>query len=82
MTDAERDALLIRLDERTKAIKEALTRDFAVLYGNGKPGLLSRVQKIEDWQAAKQHHYGLIAAVLGFIVNAAGVLYAIFKKTT
>jgi len=82
MTDSERDELLIRLDERTKKIKDDLETDFHALYGNGKPGLVERVQKLEDWQAARQHHYGMIVAAVGIIVNTIGVLYAIFKKTT
>lgn len=82
MTDTERDELLIRLDESTKEIKNKLKTDYAHLHGNGRPGLLERVQKLEDWQAARQHHYGAIAAAIGFIINAVGVLYAIFKKIT
>lgn len=82
MTDAERDELLIRLDERTRKITEELDADFRALYGNGKPGLVERVQKIEDWQAARQHHWGAAAAVIGFIINAAVAVYAIVKKTT
>ena len=80
MTDSERDELLIRLDERTADIRNKLKTDYAHLHGNGRPGLLERVQKLEDWQAAKQHHYGLIAAAIGFVVNAAIAVYAIVKK--
>ena len=82
MTDTERDELLIRLDESTKEIKNKLKADYAHLHGNGRPGLLERVQKLEDWQAARQHHYAVIAGVIGFVINAIGVLYAIFKKIT
>ena len=81
MTGAQRDALLTRLDERTDEIKKALDRDFKVLYGNGKPGLLERVQRLEDRQTARRHHCGTVAAVLGFIVNAAIALYAAVKKS-
>ena len=80
MTDAERDELLIRLDERTRKIKDDLETDFHALYGNGKPGLVERVQKLEDWQAARQHHYGAVAVVAGFIINAAIAVYAALKK--
>ena len=79
MTDTERDELLIRLDESTKEIKNKLKTDYAHLHGNGRPGLLERVQKLEDWQAACQHHYGAVAAVIGFAVNAAIALYAALK---
>ena len=79
MTDTERDELLIRLDESTKEIKNKLKTDYAPLHGNGRPGLLERVQKLEDWQAAKQHHYGAVAVVIGFVINAAITLYAALK---
>ena len=79
MTDTERDELLIRLDERTAEIKNKLKTDYAHLHGNGRPGLLERVQKLEDWQAAKQHHYGAVAVVIGFVINAAIALYAALK---
>ena len=80
MTDTERDELLIRLDESTKEIKNKLKTDYAHLHGNGRPGLLERVQKLEDWQAARQHHYGAIAAAIGFIVNTAIAVYAAIKR--
>ena len=79
MTDTERDELLIRLDESTKEIKNKLKTDYAHLHGNGRPGLLERVQKLEDWQAARQHHYGAVTVVVGFIINAAIALYAALK---
>lgn len=81
MTDTERDELLIRLDESTKEIKNKLKTDYAHLHGNGRPGLLERVQKLEDWQSARQHHWGAVAGVIGFIVNAAIALLAYIKKS-
>lgn len=80
MTDAERDALLIRLDERTKKIQGDLEDDYHVIYGNGRPGLVERIQRLEDWKALREHHYGTVAAVIGFIVNAAIAVYAVLKK--
>ena len=79
MTDEERDELLIRLDESTKEIKNKLKTDYAHLHGNGRPGLLERVQKLEDWQTACQHHWGAVAVVFAFIVNAAIAIYAAIK---
>ena len=80
MTDGERDELLIRLDERTKKILLDMKDDYRALYGNGRPGLLDRVQSLEDWKAARDRHYGAIAGVIGFIINAAIAIYAIAKK--
>ncbi len=79
MTDEERDELLIRLDERTKKIKDDLEDDYRALYGNGQPGLLDRVKMLEDWRLACQHHYGAVAVVIAFVVNAAIALYAAMK---
>ena len=80
MTDAERDELLIRLDESTKEIKNKLKTDYAHLHGNGRPGLLERVQKLEDWRLACQHHYGAVAGAVAFVINAAVAWYAALKK--
>lgn len=80
MTDGERDALLIRLDERTKEIDKKLKNDWELLRGNGRPGLVDRVKELEDWRAARDRHYGAIAGIIGFIVNAAIAIYAIAKK--
>ena len=79
MTDAERDELLIRLDERTKEIDSKLKTDYAHLHGNGKPGLLDRVQMLEDWRTACQHHHGMIVAAVGFAISTAIALYAAMK---
>ena len=80
MTDAERDELLIRMDERMKSIYEKLDSDYKHLHGNGQPGLLSRVQKLEDWKDAKQKHVGAIVGAIGFVVNAVIAWYAALKK--
>jgi hypothetical protein len=44
MTDSERDALLIRLDERTDSLHHEVC-------GNGQPGLRQRVQGLELWRS-------------------------------
>jgi methionine synthase II (cobalamin-independent) len=58
MTDSEKE-LLIRIDERTKDILEALARDYKCLHGNGQPGLIERVQTLE---ATKNEFAGKIEA--------------------
>ena len=80
MTDQERDELLIRLDERIKDISSKLKTDYAHLHGNGRPGLIERVQLLEDWRESLRHHHGALAALIGFLVNAAIAIYAIFKN--
>lgn len=79
MTDAQRDELLVRMDERLKGIDDALNRDYKILHGNGQPGLISRVQSLENQHRSESRHGGIIAATVAFLVNAAMTAYAIFK---
>ena len=81
MTDAQRDELLIRMDERINTINEKLDTDYKHLHGNGQPGLISRVQALEDARAADAKHHGALWAVVGFLVNAAIAVYAVFKHS-
>lgn len=80
MTSKERDELLVRLEERMKGIDDKLAADYRHIHGNGHPGLIQRVQKLEDWHEASRHHWGSAAMALGLLVNTIGVLYAIFGK--
>ena len=49
-------------------------------YPSTHKSLLERVQKLEDWQAACQHHWGAVAGAIAFIINAAVAWYAALKK--
>ena len=80
MTENERDELLIRLDERTQKIQKDLEDDYHALYGNGKPGLIEKVTKLEDWRDSVSRHYGAVVATAAFIINAAITVYALWKK--
>lgn len=80
MTNKERDELLIRIDERLGVINGKLERDYKVLHGNGQPGLISRVQSLENQHRTESKHIGVIAAVIAFGVNSALAIYAIFKN--
>jgi len=81
MTDAQRDELLIRMDERINTINEKLDTDYKHLHGNGQPGLISRVQALEDARAAEAKHHSAMWAVIGFCVNAAIAVYAVFRHS-
>lgn len=80
MTNQERDELLIRIDERIGAINNKLERDYKVLHGNGQPGLISRVQSLENQHKTESKHIGAIAAVIAFGINGILAIYAIFKN--
>ena len=82
MTAFERDVI-----ERLARIEERLTHDYHELHGNGKPGILEKVQNItqrvdrlESNQQAQSKHTGMIAADIAWIVNAAIAIYAALKN--
>lgn len=47
MTDSERDNLIIKIASDVEVIKHDLANDFRELHGNGKPGLIEKVQNLE-----------------------------------
>lgn len=79
MTNAERDALLVRIDEQIEEINKALERDYHALHGNGHPGLVSRVQKLEDWQEQAESFKQKYGSVIGWIITTAIAVFAVFK---
>ena len=76
MTDAERDALLIRMDSALEAIREKVEEDRRALRGNGQPGLIERVTRLED----AGHHTGRLWVVLGFLLNAGLAILALIRR--
>ena len=73
--------------DRLGRIETKLDTDYRVLHGDGKPGVVDKLDALEDRvrdleaeNAAKRRHYGMIAGALGFVVNAALALYALVKK--
>ncbi len=78
MTDSEKE-LLIRIDERTKDILEALARDYKALHGNGSPGLLARVQKLEDMHQTENTTLRKYGAFIAWLVTTALALYSAIK---
>lgn len=79
MSDKDRDELLVRIDERLKGIHEALERDYKHLHGNGQPGLLTRVQKLEDIHANENRWTKKIAAVGAWLVSTGIAIFALSK---
>ena len=82
MTQFEKDVI-----DRLARIEEKLTRDYHTIHGNGKPGIIekvenitSRVDRLEARQKEQSKQTGLIAGVTGFIINAAIAIYAAFKN--
>ena len=82
MTQFEADVI-----DRLARIEEKLNRDYHTIHGNGKPGIVekvenitSRVEKLEDRQTQQSNHAGVIAGIIGFIVNAVIAIYAAIKN--
>ena len=82
MTDFEREVStsLGELKSGVNEIKAALERDYKHLHGNGAPGLIERVTKLEERVEAASGHRGAIVGTAAFIVNAAIAIYAALKK--
>ena len=89
MTDRERDQKLLQMCEDIAEIKVKVSSDYRAIYGNGKPGLLEdmkniteRVVTLEAKEKERQHHYGVLAGVIGFIINSALAIWAALKHQT
>lgn len=81
MTNDERDELLIRIDERLKDIREDLKHDYKILHGNGQPGLISKVQALEDQHKSESKHLGIIAGIIAWAITTITAFYAaVFKQ--
>ena len=73
--------------DRLGRIETKLDTDYRTLHGDGKPGLVDKLDALEDRvrdletdRASKQRHWGAAAVAAGFVVNTAIALYAIVKK--
>ena len=78
MTDTEKE-LLIRIDERTKDIQEALARDYKCIHGNGQPGLLQRVQTLENYHSNENSFVRRFGMVIAWVITTALALYSALK---
>ena len=79
MTDEDRDLLLVRIDERLKSIDGALARDYKCLHGNGQPGLIERVQKLEDYHANENGFFKKYGGFVGWVIAMSIAVYSAVK---
>lgn len=82
MTSFEKEVL-----ERLTRIEERLKNDHTYLHGNGKPGLLekvsnitTRIERLEIKEKERSKNTGVIAGIIGFLINAAIALWAALKN--
>ena len=73
--DFEREVI-----ERLTSIEVKLDADYRALHGNGKPGLLYRVNKLENSMYAGGMLYRAIVTAIAWIVTTAVAVYAAFKN--
>ncbi len=82
MSDFEREVIerLSGIESDIKQVHKDLKEDYRILHGNGHPGLIHRVTVLEAHQKAKENHVGIIAGIIGFVINAIIALFAVFKN--
>ena len=73
-------ALVARVDERLEQLCEHYEKVDKCLYGNGQPGLVSRVQTLEDLHKNENSFLKKITSIGGWLVTTAIAVYALFKK--
>lgn len=60
---------LTALERDAKGIQERLGEHHRTLYGNGHPGLFTRVDRLEQRSLSAREHLALIGAVLLGVAN-------------
>ena len=66
--------------ERLTSIEVKLDADYRALHGNGKPGLLDRVNKLENSMYAGGMLYRAVVSIVAWIITLAVALYAALKN--
>ena len=66
--------------ERLTSIEVKLDADYRALHGNGKPGLLYRVNKLENSMYAGGMLYRAVVSVIAWVITLAVAVYAALKN--
>lgn len=66
--------------ERLTSIEVKLDADYRALHGNGKPGLLDRVNKLENSMYAGGIIYRAVVSFVAWLIAIAVALYAAIKN--
>lgn len=74
-SDFEREVI-----ERLTSIEVKLDADYRALHGNGKPGLIDRVNKLENSMYAGGFLYRTIVSFVAWFVALAVAIYAAVKN--
>ena len=79
MTNEELGRQLGRIEAKLESIDNSLQNDYRHLHGNGQPGLLTRVQQLEDLHKNENQITKKIGIVAAWLVNAVIATIALFK---
>lgn len=74
-SDFEREVI-----ERLTSIEVKLDADYRALHGNGKPGLLDRVNKLENSMYAGGFLYRTVVSFVAWLIAVAVAVYAAVKN--
>ena len=66
--------------ERLTSIEVKLDADYRALHGNGKPGLLDRVNKLENSMYAGGIMYRAVVSFVAWLIAIAVAVYAALKN--
>lgn len=66
--------------ERLTSIEVKLDADYRALHGNGKPGLLDRVNKLENSMYAGGIMYRAVVSFVAWLIAIAVAVYAAVKN--
>ena len=74
--------MLIRMHENLKEIRSSLERNDKHIYGNGRPGLLARVQALEDFHANENRWAKKLGTAAAWVVTTIVSVVALIKHHT
>ena len=75
VTISDLRVILARMDERLGHIEGALKRDYQVLHGNGQPGVIDRLTRLEE---ARRSVWGVVQAIGTVLLSLASMAVAIY----
>lgn len=79
MTQKDRDEILLRVQFQIDEIHKSLARDYKILHGNGQPGLLSRVQSLEDFHKNENTFTKKFGGAVAWLLTTAIAIYSLIK---
>ena len=79
MTDEERDIILLEIRAGVRGLEKDILRHEKTLYGNGQPGLCTKVQELQDYHKNENGFMKRYGAVVAWLLTTAMALYSTLK---